>query len=176
MRRLLRCAAPFTAVRRPATRALGASAAVVLLLAGTAAMRPAPTSVTTAGTASAGQSASTEAGATTSGSFRKIISPDLLVIEPSGLSARQLAKLAAAAGVRRVVSADGAAIKLNGHRVNVLGVNPGQFRSWTPLATATDQRLWTALGQGRFVTSATPRNREVEAAKAHARAQQRFAA
>ena len=54
MRRLLRRTAPFTAVRRPATRALGASAAVVLLLAGTAAMRPAPTGVTTAaGAASA---------------------------------------------------------------------------------------------------------------------------
>jgi hypothetical protein len=151
MRRLLRRTAPFTAVRRPATRALGASAAVVLLLAGLAAMRPAPTGVTSTGAASAGASA----GATTSGSFRKIISPDLLVIEPSGLSARQLAKLAATAGVRQVVTADGASIKLGSHRVNVLGVNPGQFRSWTPLATATDQRLWTALGQGRFVTSPT---------------------
>jgi hypothetical protein len=114
-------------------------------------MRPAPTGVTGIGAASAGASA----GATTSGSFRKIISPDLLVIEPSGLSARQLAKLAAAAGVRQVVSADGAALKLSGHKVNVLGVNPEQFRSWTPLATATDQHLWTALGQGRFVTSPT---------------------
>jgi Transglycosylase SLT domain len=151
MRRLLRRTAPFTAVQRPALRALGASAAVVLVLAGTAAMRPAPTGVSTAGTASAGPSA----GATTSGSFRKIISPDLLVIEPSGLSARQLAKLSAVAGVRQVVTADGAAIKLGGRRVNVLGVNPGQFRSWTPLATATDQRLWTALGRGRFVTSST---------------------
>jgi hypothetical protein len=149
MRRLLRRTAPFTAVRGPATRALGASAAVALLLAGTTAMQPAPTGVTPAGTASA----STAASATTSGSFRKIISPDLLVIEPSGLSARQLARLAAVAGVRQVVSADGAAIKLGGQPVNVLGVNPGQFRSWTPLATATDQRLWTALGQDRFVTS-----------------------
>ena len=77
------------------------------------------------------------------------------MIEPSGLSARQLAKLSAAAGVDQVITADGAAIKLNGHQVNVLGVNPGQFRSWTPLATATDQHLWTALKQGRFVTSDT---------------------
>jgi len=88
-------------------------------------MRPAPTGVTSTGAASAGSSA----GATTSGSFRKIISPDLLVIEPSGLSTRQLAKLAAAAGVRQVVSADGAALKLSGHKVNVLGVNPARFRS-----------------------------------------------
>ena len=131
-------------------RALASSGAVVLLLAGTTAMRPVPSGTGPALTASPASSA---AASTTSSSFRKIISPDLLVIEPSGLSARQLAKLSAAAGVRQVATADGAAIKLNGHRVNVLGVNPGGFRPWTPLATATDQRLWAALAQGRFVTS-----------------------
>jgi hypothetical protein len=129
-------------------RALASSGAVVLLLAGTTAMRPPPPGTGPAVTASSTSSAPASG-------FHKIISPDLLVIEPSGLSARQLAKLSAAAGVRQVVTADGAAIKLNGHRVNVLGVNPGRFRSWTPLATATDQRLWAALAQGRFVTSGT---------------------
>jgi Transglycosylase SLT domain len=136
---------------------MASSGAVVLLLAGTTAMRPAPPAppgADPAATASASPSAAATPSATSSSSsVRTIVSPDLLVIEPSGLSARQLARVSAAAGVRQVVTADGAAIKLNGHRVNVLGVNPGQFRSWTPLATATDQRLWTALGHGRFVTS-----------------------
>lgn len=153
MRRLQRRTAPSTAIGRPARRALASSGAVVLLLAGTTAMRPAPPGADPAVTASPSASATSPASATGTSSFRKIISPDLLVIEPSGLSARQLRKLSAAAGVRQVVTADGAAIKLNGHRVNVLGVNPGQFRPWTPLATATNQRLWTAVGQGRFVTS-----------------------
>jgi len=155
MRRLLRRTAPSTAIGRPARRALASSGAIVLLLAGTTAMRPAPPGADPAVTASASPagSASTAAAASDAGSVRSTISPDLLVVEPSGLSARQLAKLSAVSGVRQVVTADGAAIKLNGHRVNVLGVNPPQFRSWTPLATATDQRLWTALGQGRFVTS-----------------------
>ena len=155
MRRLPRRTAPSTAIGRPARRALASSGAIVLLLAGTTAMRPAPPGADPAVTASASPagSASTAAAASDSGSVRGIISPDLLVVEPSGLSARQLAKLSAVSGVRQVVTADGAAIKLNGHRVNVLGVDPPQFRSWTPLATATDQRLWTALGQGRFVTS-----------------------
>jgi Transglycosylase SLT domain len=134
-------------------RALAASGAVVVLLASVTAMRPTPTGVAAKAAASPGVSATPSA--TTSGSFRTIISPDLLVIEPSGLSARQLAKITAAAGVHKVVTADGAAIKLNGHRVNVLGVNPGQFRSWTPLATATNQRVWTALRNGRFVASNT---------------------
>jgi hypothetical protein len=155
MRRLPRRTAPSTAIGRPARRALASSGAIVLLLAGTTAMRPAPPGADPAVTASASPagSASTAAAASDAGSVRSTISPDLLVVEPSGLSARQLAKLSAVSGVRQVVTADGAAIKLNGHRVNVLGVNPAQFRSWTPLATATDQHLWTALGQGRFVTS-----------------------
>ncbi|MCW2906990.1 MAG: Lytic transglycosylase catalytic [Actinomycetia bacterium] len=140
----------------PATRrALASSGAVVFLLAGTTAMRPAPPGADPAVTASASPAATATPGATSSGNVRTTISPDLLVIEPSGLSARQLARVSAAAGVRRVVTADGAAIRLNGHRVNVLGVNPGQFRSWTPLATATNQRVWTALKNGRFVTSDT---------------------
>jgi Transglycosylase SLT domain len=153
MRRLLRRTAPTSAPGRPATRALASGGAFILLLAGTTAMRPAPTGVQPAVTASASPSASASASA--SSAYRKIVSPDLLLIEPSGLSARQLARLSAAAGVDQVITADGAAIKLNGHQVNVLGVNPGQFRSWTPLATATDQHLWTALKQGRFVTSDT---------------------
>jgi hypothetical protein len=119
------------------------------VLAGTTAMRPAPTGRDPAPSASP----SATAPATATSSYRKIISPDLLVIEPSGLGRRQLAKLSATAGVRQVVTADGAALKLGGHQVNVLGVDPAQFRSWTPLATATNQRVWTALENGRFVTS-----------------------
>lgn len=118
-------------------------------------MRPAPPGADPAVTASPGASAATPASVTDSSSVHRIISPDLLVVEPSGLSARQRAKLSAVAGVRQVVTADGAALKLGGHRMNVLGVNPGQFRSWTPLATATNQRVWTALENGRFVTSET---------------------
>ena len=88
-------------------------------------------------------------------SFHQIFLPDLLVIEPAGLSHDQLAKLSRIGGVRSLVSADGASIRLGQTKINVLGVNPGQFRSWTPLATATDQPLWTALQRGHFVTSDT---------------------
>ncbi len=152
MRRLPRRTAPLTATAGPAVRALASGAAAALVLAGITAMRPAPTGAHPAVTAS-GAPATVQAGATSSSTFHKTISPDLLVIEPTGLSARQLARLSAVAGVRQVVTADGAAIKLGGHRVNVLGVNPKQFRSWTPLATATNQQVWTALENGRFVTS-----------------------
>jgi hypothetical protein len=85
--------------------------------------------------------------------FSQIILPDLAVIEPLGISTANLAGLAKLPGVRNVLAMDGAAITMHGHKVNVLGVSPQQFRSWTPLATASDQRLWAWLAAGGFVSS-----------------------
>jgi hypothetical protein len=85
--------------------------------------------------------------------FRQIILPDLAVIEPHGLSVAQVAALRKLHGVSDVLAIDGASIEARGRQVNVVGVNPQQFRSWTPLATASDQRLWTALAGGAFVAS-----------------------
>jgi len=85
--------------------------------------------------------------------FRRIILPDLAVIEPHGLSVAQVAALRKLGGVSDVLAIDGASIKAGGRQVNVVGVNPQQFRSWTPLATASDQKLWTALSGGAFVAS-----------------------
>jgi Transglycosylase SLT domain len=85
--------------------------------------------------------------------FRQIILPGLAVIEPHGLSAAQVAALGKLRGVSDVLAIDGASIKARGRQVNVVGVNPQQFRSWTPLATASDQQLWAALASGAFVSS-----------------------
>jgi hypothetical protein len=85
--------------------------------------------------------------------FRQIILPDLAVIERHGISAAQVAALGKLRGVSDVLAIDGASIKARGRQVNVLGVNPQQFRSWTPLATASDQHLWAALASGTFVAS-----------------------
>ena len=85
--------------------------------------------------------------------FRQIILPDLAVIEPHGLSVAQVTALRKLRGVSDVLAIDGASIKARGRQVNVVGVNPQQFRSWTPLATASDQKLWTALAGGAFVAS-----------------------
>ncbi len=52
-----------------------------------------------------------------------------------------------------MIAFDGGEIKAGRRPVSVIGVSPGQFRSWTPLRTASDQRFWTALGNGSFVAS-----------------------
>jgi hypothetical protein len=116
--------------------------------AGSGPASPGPASPAPAGTGQASQSPGPQ----------RIILPDLAVIEPQGLSPARVARLGKLHGVTDVLAVDGAAIQVRGHQVNVIGVDPQQFRSWTPLATASDQRLWTALAGGDFVSSSSARH------------------
>jgi hypothetical protein len=87
------------------------------------------------------------------GPFRQIILPDLLVVAPKGLTASQVTRLRKIAGVRNMITFDGAQITAGGQPVNVIGVNPSTFRSWVPLAAASNQAIWSALNRGQFVAS-----------------------
>src|SRR5262245_11918219 len=91
--------------------------------------------------------------------WQQIILPDLAVIDPHGLSVADIGKLGKVRGARDVLAVDGAAIEVRGRRVNVIGVDPQQFRSWTPLATASDLRLWEAIAGGDFVSAGSARHR-----------------
>ena len=85
--------------------------------------------------------------------FRRIILPDLLVVAPAGLSSHQIAGLRQLAHVRNMIVFDGARIRAGGRPASVIGVNPGQFRSWVPLRTASTQGLWDALSAGDFLAA-----------------------
>ncbi len=87
------------------------------------------------------------------GSFSGIVLPDLLIVKPSGLTSSDMAGLRAIRGVRKMISFDGAQITVAGRPASVIGVSPGQFRSWVPLRAASDQSLWTRLAIGDFVAS-----------------------
>jgi Transglycosylase SLT domain len=89
--------------------------------------------------------------------FHRIVLPDLAVIEPTGVSAADLAGIARVRGVRQVLPLDGAKITMGGRHVDVIGVNAQLYRSWTPLSTASDQQLWNALASGGFVASPSVR-------------------
>jgi hypothetical protein len=177
MSRLLRRWAPRSAavgIRAwRAAAASGASAvmlAVVPLTAGPSQPSPSPLWPGTVpvlavpdGTGPAGAGQPSTAPATTGQADRssgpqQIILPDLAVIEPTGLSAARVAELGKLRGVTDVLAVDGAAIKVHGHQVNVIGVGPQQFRSWTPLGTASDTRLWAALAGGEFASSSSARH------------------
>jgi len=91
----------------------------------------------------------------TASALRQIILPDLLIVAPDGLAASQIAQLRALAGLRNMITFDGAQLTAGGKRVSVIGVNPSTFRSWVPLQTASDQSFWTDLAQGEFVAQDT---------------------
>ncbi len=100
----------------------------------------------------AGQ-AGRHASGTQASAFRQIILPDLLIVAPKGLTKPQIARLRKIAGVRDMITFDGAEITAGGRSVSVIGVNPATFRSWVPLATASDQAFWSALSNGDFVAA-----------------------
>jgi hypothetical protein len=103
--------------------------------------------------AGAGQSGQSGQRSGQASSFRQIILPDLLIVAPKGLTARQVTRLRKIAGVRNMITFDGAEITAGSRPVNVIGVNPQTFRSWVPLRTASDQAFWTALAGGDFVAA-----------------------
>ena len=156
MRRLLRSFVPRPAAARTAAwRGAAAYGAVAALLAAIPlTLEPSPAQVGTA-PAPAGPA---QAPASAGPAYRQIILPDLAVIEPAGLSAAQVSALQGIAGVRNVLAVDGAAITVGSQRVNVIGVNAQEFRSWTPVGTGSDEHLWAALADGGFISSPATRH------------------
>ena len=91
--------------------------------------------------------------------LRRIVPPDLLVVVPKGITMEQLTKLRKLRYVRDLITADGGAIHLQARPVNVLGVDPGTFRSWTPPATAVNELIWSSLARNEFVLSTSAQAR-----------------
>ncbi|MGH3274913.1 MAG: lytic murein transglycosylase [Streptosporangiaceae bacterium] len=98
-------------------------------------------------------------GGAVTGALDRIVLPDLLIVVPRGLTSAQQSRLAAIAGVRDMISLDGAQITVGGQSVSAIGVNPATFRSWVPVRTASDQAFWTALDRGQFVAASAVGNR-----------------
>jgi hypothetical protein len=91
--------------------------------------------------------------------LRRIVPPDLMAVSARGISAVQLAKIRKLAHVRDVITAGGGAIRLQSRLANVLGVDPGAFRSWTPPPTAANQRIWSSLARNEFVLASAAQAR-----------------
>jgi hypothetical protein len=111
------------------------------------------------GVASPGMKGGRPRGAGEAAPFGQIILPDLLVVAPRGISRAALARIRKLAGVRHVIGFDGGEIRAGGKAVSVIGVRPSQFRAWTPLRTASNEKFWTALTDGRFVAASATRHR-----------------
>jgi hypothetical protein len=83
---------------------------------------------------------------------RQLVVPDVLAVIQNGIPQADVARIRKINGVRAVLTVSGGAITIGGRTANVIGVDPGAFRSWTPPAAAGEQALWQALNSGQFIT------------------------
>jgi hypothetical protein len=84
---------------------------------------------------------------------RQLFVPDLIAATAAGISPAQLAKISKLTGVRSVLPVDGGKVTVNGQSVDVLGVAPQAFRSWTPPETAAATAVWAGLSKGQLVST-----------------------
>ncbi len=77
--------------------------------------------------------------------------PDLLVTVHASLTAKQVADLHAIRGLQGLTVLDAGTVRLDtGKGVRIVGVDPSQFRQFTPRETAGSDPLWRAVARGEL--------------------------
>lgn len=61
--------------------------------------------------------------------------------------------------VQKVAVVDAGAVKISGTGLNLLAVNPADFRAWTPKPVADEPAVWSALTRGELVTESAAARR-----------------
>jgi hypothetical protein len=79
--------------------------------------------------------------------------PDALVTLPSNTTGVGLARLSGLAGVQGQNLVRTGTSQLSGRSVNVLAVDPGSFRGYTPQPTAGSDALWQVPARGEAIAS-----------------------
>jgi hypothetical protein len=79
--------------------------------------------------------------------------PDLLVTVRSPLTAEQVAALSDVSKVEAVTVLDAGTVRVGGKAARVMGVDPSQFRGFTPQETAASDALWKAVARGELAPS-----------------------
>ena len=82
--------------------------------------------------------------------LRVLRTPDLLVTLRRPLSAAQLTALHAVRGMHGVTVLDVGTVRVNGQGLRMAGVDPSQFRQFTPRETATSDALWASVARGEL--------------------------
>src|SRR5690242_14259388 len=86
-------------------------------------------------------------------SATRLVVPDVIASVPGGLTPADLDRIKRLSGVRAVLAIDGAQITVNGARLTVLAAPETALRPWTPPATATSTRVWSAFRAGHLITT-----------------------
>lgn len=80
--------------------------------------------------------------------------PRVLAIAPGTVSRRTRLALGALRHVQKAAVVDAGAVKVSGTSLNLLAVDPADFRSWTPQPVADQPAVWSALARGELVAEA----------------------
>jgi hypothetical protein len=77
--------------------------------------------------------------------------PRLIAIARKPVSQAALSDIAALKDVTDVAVADGGAVRFSAATLNLLAVDPAEFRPWAPKAVAEQPEVWDALARGEFI-------------------------
>ncbi|WP_327090906.1 lytic transglycosylase domain-containing protein [Nonomuraea sp. NBC_01738] len=85
--------------------------------------------------------------------------PRVLAVAAAPLPKQTVHALARLKNVQKVIVVDAGAVKISGHGLNLLAVDPSDFRSWTPKPVADEPAVWSALTRGELVADNTAARR-----------------
>ncbi|MFG2077710.1 lytic transglycosylase domain-containing protein [Nonomuraea maritima] len=85
--------------------------------------------------------------------------PRVLAVAPGTLPKETRLRLAKLTHVQKVIVVDAGAVKLSGTGLNLLAVDPADFRSWTPQPVADQPAVWSALARGELVADSASMRR-----------------
>ncbi|MEO3812142.1 lytic murein transglycosylase [Sphaerisporangium sp. B11E5] len=77
--------------------------------------------------------------------------PRLIAVAPRPVGEDLVRRIQALKHVARVAVADGGAVRFSTATLNLLAVDPVEFRAFAPKAVAEEQEVWNALARGEFV-------------------------
>ncbi len=77
--------------------------------------------------------------------------PRVMAVSGSAVPVRTRHALARLKHVQKVITVDAGLVTVSGAGINLLAVNPADFRSWTPQAVADEPAVWSALARGELI-------------------------
>jgi peptidoglycan DL-endopeptidase CwlO len=93
------------------------------------------------------------AGVSHSAKPKHLINATLLVSRRTPLSRHEIRAVRHVRGVHQTQMVRAGHAKIDGHRAFVVGVDPANFRPWTPKPTAASNPLWASISQGNLAVS-----------------------
>ncbi|WP_424530464.1 lytic transglycosylase domain-containing protein [Sphaerisporangium viridialbum] len=77
--------------------------------------------------------------------------PRLIAVAREQVGEATLREIAALKDVTKVAVADGGAVRFSAATLNLLAVDPAEYRPWAPKAIAGEPEVWDALARGEFI-------------------------